>query len=55
MIPLQEALDELDNIVAGIDEDETDGEGGWWPTSTGVEFGAAVKEELIALIRKIYA
>jgi hypothetical protein len=51
-----EALRRLHEIVDGIDAtevdrlDDPDREGGWWPTSTGAEFGAGVLRELEALV-----
>lgn len=41
------SIDEaIDNILKGIDKTEGEHENGWWETSTGAEFGAAVKEEV---------
>lgn len=47
------ALDELlDHVLAGIDK--TEDQDGWWPTSTGAEFGAAKKRELKSAILAAY-
>ncbi len=40
-------IDEIKEILKGIDEQETDTEDGWWETSTGAEFGARKLKELI--------
>lgn len=52
----QEAIDstieKLREILKGIDQIEMETEEGWWPTSTGAEFGAeklAEVEELIEM------
>lgn len=36
-------------ILSGIDADETEREDGWWPTSTGAEFGAEKLRQIKAL------
>lgn len=48
-----DALARLREILAGIDQDGIDAEGGWWETSTGAEFGAARLAELEELIRDL--
>jgi hypothetical protein len=51
MMSRDEALAELQHIITGIDANETDG--GWWETSTGVEFGRSVKAQLVALVERL--
>lgn len=36
---MQELLEEIEQILLGIDQTEVESEQGWWETSTGVEFG----------------
>jgi hypothetical protein len=42
----------VDELLQGIDKDES--EDGWWPTSTGVEFGAGKLAELKDEITRRY-
>jgi len=41
----------LDELLYGITLDEGDDPRGWWPTSTGAEFGARKLAEIKAAIR----
>jgi hypothetical protein len=43
-------IDNIMNIVDGIDRDEANG--GWWETSSGVQFGQGVKQALRAAIEQ---
>lgn len=36
------------SLLKGIDQRESDHDGGWWETSTGAEFGAGVKARIEA-------
>jgi len=38
-------------VLRGIDQDEAEHEGGWWPTSDGVEMGAKKLAEVVAIVR----
>lgn len=42
----------IDELLNGIDQDETENKNGWWETSVGAEFGAKKKAELKAVIRQ---
>lgn len=44
----KEILKAIEEILDGIDRDEMDD--GWWPTSTGVEFG----KERLTKIRQLF-
>lgn len=44
---------EIDEALDGIDRDEMDG--GWWPTSTGVEAGAERLARVHAALASIFA
>lgn len=37
-------------VLAGIDRTEGESEEGWWETSTGAEFGAKKRDELVAAL-----
>lgn len=43
----QTNIEEMENIVIGIDQTECENKEGWWETSTGSEFGAEVKIKLL--------
>lgn len=46
-------MESLLSIIDGIDQESTYVDGGWWETSKGSEFGADVKQKLIALFSKL--
>lgn len=46
----QKLITKVREILKGIDEDNYDSDNGWWPTSTGVEFGSNKLKDLIAAI-----
>lgn len=46
-------VEEVRQILAGIDEQETQRDDGWWETSTGAEFGAQKLAEVVALIDRL--
>ena len=50
-------MDEIEKLVnkilKGIDETETEATEGWWETSTGAEFGAKKKLELLKALRHL--
>lgn len=43
-------LEKILLILDGIDKEENDYEKGWWPTSTGAEFG----ERIIKQIKEVF-
>jgi len=43
-------LQEIEEILLGIDETETQSEEGWWETSTGADFG----KQRLAMIRELF-
>jgi hypothetical protein len=45
-----ELIEEIKELLKGIDETETQSNEGWWETSTGADFGAEKLKELIALV-----
>lgn len=47
-----ESLEKIEQILVGIDKDDFEFAGGWWETSTGAEFGAKIKSEIIDFINK---
>lgn len=47
------ALDELDEILKGIDEQECVTEDGWWETSYMADYGAGKLAEVKALIIRL--
>lgn len=46
-------IEQLHDIMRGVDQDECENEDGWWPNSAGAEFGASKLAELEALIRSL--
>lgn len=49
---MNEIEKEFDEIVLGIDKQETEDDNGWWETSTGAEFGKKKKKEIKKFYRK---
>ena len=45
--------DEIDNILIGIDKDDTECDYGWRETSTGVEFGKNKLMEIKAFVNDL--
>lgn len=45
---------QINRILDGIDKDECDYEGGWWPTSKGVEFGTQKLKEVNGFVGELY-
>jgi hypothetical protein len=43
-------IEQVKELLKGIDQQEIDSENGWWETSTGAAFGAEKLRSLIALI-----
>ena len=43
-------LNEIKNILEGIDKTEVEDVNGWWETSTGAEFGRDVMRKITILI-----
>ena len=48
----EDLIEQIKDLLKGIDETETESEDGWWETSDGAGFGAGKLKELIALIKK---
>jgi len=44
-----EEMSDIKEILIGIDKTDSDCVTGWWETSKGAEFGAAVKKNLLTL------
>lgn len=44
---------EIKKILDGIDKDECQYDGGWWPTSTGRKFGAEKLAEIVAYVSRL--
>ena len=42
-------MDNIKEILIGIDKTESDCVTGWWETSKGAEFGSVVKKNLLEL------
>ena len=48
----EDLIEQIKDLLKGIDETEIGSVDGWWETSFGAEFGAGKLKELIALIKK---
>jgi len=48
----EDLIEQIKDLLKGIDETETGSDDGWWETSVGAKFGAGKLKELIALIKK---
>lgn len=48
----KQILKEIEIILAGIDEEETDTERGWWETSEGAAFGKSKLNKIRKLFPK---
>ena len=45
-------IEQIKELLKGIDETETGSIDGWWETSDGAKFGAEKLKELLALVER---
>lgn len=46
-------IEQIKELLKGIDETEIDSIDGWWETSDGAKFGTEKLNELLTLVRKL--
>lgn len=49
----QELIEQVKEVLSGIDQEETENDEGWWGTPDGAEFGESKLKEVITLIEKL--
>jgi hypothetical protein len=49
---MSSVVEQIKELLKGIDETETDSIDGWWETSDGAKFGAEKLKELLALVER---
>jgi hypothetical protein len=45
-------IEDIKELLKGIDETENESDDGWWETSTGADFGEDKLNKLIELIKR---